>query len=48
MTQIVFENWERFYFKYMPKRQTEWLSADVAFSLAIQLLGIEDETQWII
>ena len=44
MTQIVFENWERFYFKYMPKGKPEWLSADVAFSLAIQLLGIEDET----
>ena len=44
MTQIIFENWERFYFKYMPKGKPDWLSADVAFSLAIQILGIEDET----
>ena len=44
MTQTIFENWERFYFKYMPKGKPDWLSADVAFSLAIQILGIEDKT----
>lgn len=43
MIQIIFENWERFYFKYMPKGKPDWLSADVAYSLAIQLLGIEDK-----
>jgi hypothetical protein len=43
MIQIIFENWQRFYFKYMPKGKPDWLSADVAYSLAIQLLGIEDQ-----
>jgi hypothetical protein len=43
MVQIIFENWERFYFKYMPKGKPDKLSGDVAFSLAMKILGIEDE-----
>lgn len=43
MIEIVFNNWERFFFKYMPKGKPEWLSGDVAYALAIQLLGIEEE-----
>jgi len=43
MIQIIFENWERFYFKYMPKGKPDWLSADVAYSLAIHILGIQDQ-----
>ena len=41
MVEIIFHNWERMYFKYMPKGKPEWLSADVAFSLAMHILGIE-------
>ena len=43
MVEIIFHNWERMYFKYMPKGKPEWLSADVAFSLAIHILGIKDK-----
>lgn len=43
MIQIIFENWERFYFKYMPKGKPDKLSGDVAYSLAMQILGIEDK-----
>jgi hypothetical protein len=31
------------FFKYMPKGKPDWLSADVAFSLAIDILGISDK-----
>lgn len=43
MVKIIFDNWERFYFKYMPKGKPDWLSADVAYSLAMKILGIEHE-----
>jgi len=43
MTEIIFNNWKRFFFKYMPKGKPDWLSGDVAFALAMQILGIEHE-----
>ena len=43
MTEIIFNNWQRFYYKYMPKGKPDWLSGDVAFALAMQILGIEHE-----
>jgi hypothetical protein len=43
MVEIIFHNWERMYFKYMPKGKPDWLSADVAFSLAMHILGIKDK-----
>jgi hypothetical protein len=43
MTRIIFQNWQRFYYKYMPAGKPDNLSGDVAFALAIQLLGIEPE-----
>ena len=44
MIQLIFENWQRFYFKYMPNGKPDKLSADVVYALAIQLLGLESET----
>ena len=44
MIQLIFENWQRFYFKYMPNGKPNKLSADVVYALAIQLLGLESET----
>lgn len=41
MTEIIFQNWQRFFFKYMPKGKPDFLSGDVAFALAMKLLGIE-------
>lgn len=43
MTEIIFQHWQRFFHRYMPKGKPEWLSGDVAFALAMQLLGIENE-----
>lgn len=41
MTEIIFQHWQRMFFKYMPNGKPDWLSGDVAFALAIQLLDIE-------
>ena len=41
MIEIVFQHWQRFFYKYMPAGKPDWLSGDVAFALAMQLLGIE-------
>ena len=43
MTEIIFQHWERFFFEFMPKGKPTWLSGDVAFALAMQILGIEHE-----
>lgn len=41
MVEIVFQHWQRFYHRYMPKGKPDWLSGDVSYALAMQLLGIE-------
>ena len=41
MIEIIFQHWQRMYFKYMPEGKPDWLSGDVAFALAMQILGIE-------
>jgi len=43
MTEIVFQHWQRFFYKYMPEGKPDRLSGYVAFALAMQLLGIEHE-----
>jgi hypothetical protein len=43
MTEVIFQHWQRFFYKYMPEGKPDWLSGDVAFALAMQLLGIEHE-----
>lgn len=43
MTEIIFQHWKRMFYKYMPKGKPDWLSGDVAFALAMQILGIENE-----
>lgn len=41
ITEIVFQHWQRFYHKYVPKQKPEQLSGDVAYALAIKLAGAE-------
>ena len=41
MTQMIFENWQRFFFRYAPNDKPDWLSGDYAFALAMKILGIE-------
>ena len=43
LVEIIFQNWQRFFFKYMPKGKPDWLSGDVAFALAMKILGIDHE-----
>jgi hypothetical protein len=43
MTEIIFQHWQRFFYKYLPNHSPERVSGDVAFALAIKLLGIETE-----
>lgn len=43
MTEIIFQHWQRMFYKYMPNGKPEFLSGDVAFALAMQMLGIEHE-----
>jgi len=43
MIEVVFQHWQRFFYKYMPAGKPDFLSGDVAFALAMQLLGIEHE-----
>lgn len=41
MTEIIFQHWKRFFHKYMPEGKPDWLSGDIAFSLAMKLLNIQ-------
>jgi len=43
MIEIIFQHWQRMFYKYLPKGKPDRISADVAFALAIKLLGIESE-----
>lgn len=43
MTELIFENWERFFYLYLDETRPKHLSGDVAYALAIKLLGIENE-----
>jgi hypothetical protein len=43
LTEIIFNNWERFFYVYMDETRPKNLSGDVAYALAIKLLGIENE-----
>lgn len=41
MTEIVFQHWQRFFYKYLPAGKPDWLSGDVAYALAMKLLDIQ-------
>jgi hypothetical protein len=43
MTEVIFNNWERFYYDYLDENRPKFLSGDVAYALAIKLLGVEDQ-----
>jgi hypothetical protein len=41
MAELVFQNWQRMFFKYLPNGKPDIISGDVAFALAIQILGVD-------
>ena len=43
MIEIIFQHWQRMFYKYMPAGKPDWLSGDVAYALAMQILGIETD-----
>lgn len=43
LVELIFENWERFYYDYLDETRPKHLSGDVAYALAIKILGIENE-----
>lgn len=43
LTQIIFENWERFFYEFMDETRPKILSGDVAYALAIKILGLQNE-----
>lgn len=43
LVEIIFQNWERFYYEYMDETRPRNLSGDVAYALAIKILGVENE-----
>lgn len=43
LVELIFQNWERFFYNYLDETRPKVLSGDVAYALAIKLLGIEKE-----
>ena len=43
LLEIIFNNWEKFYYEYLDENRPKHLSGDVAYALAIKLLGIEGD-----
>jgi len=43
LVEIIFDNWERYFYNYLDETRPKFLSGDVAYALAIKLLGIENE-----
>jgi uncharacterized CHY-type Zn-finger protein len=44
MTEIIMTNWDVFYEKYLRGIGQNWMSADMAYALAIRILDVEDLT----
>lgn len=43
MIDVIFKNWERFFYIYLDETRPKVLSGDVAFALAMKILGIEPD-----
>jgi hypothetical protein len=43
LVEYIFNNWELFYYNYLDETRPKHLSGDVAYALAIKILGIEDQ-----
>lgn len=43
LVELIFNNWERFYYNFLDENRPKRLSGDVAYALAIKILGIENE-----
>ena len=43
LVELVFQNWEKFFFEFLDNTKPDFLSGDVAYALAIKILGLEHE-----
>jgi len=43
LTEIIYQNWERFYYDFLDETRPKHVSGDVCFALAVKILGIENE-----
>tara|TARA_B100000929_G_scaffold290716_1_gene285571 strand:- start:5235 stop:6092 length:858 start_codon:yes stop_codon:yes gene_type:complete len=43
LVELIFQNWEKFFFEFLDNTKPDWLSGDVAYALAIKLLGLEND-----
>lgn len=43
MAEYIFNNWERFFYEFLDETRPKHLSGDVAFALAVKILGYENE-----
>jgi len=43
IVELIVKNWKDFYQKFLKESRPNYLSIDVAFALAVKILGIEDE-----
>jgi len=43
LIELIFNNWEKFYYEYLDESRPKNLSGDVAYALAIKIMGLEDE-----
>jgi hypothetical protein len=43
MAEVIFHNWEHFFFKFLDETRPTFVSTDVVYALALRCLDIEDE-----
>jgi hypothetical protein len=43
LVELIFHNWQKFYFEFLDDTKPDYLSGDVAYALAIKLLGFEND-----
>lgn len=41
--EVIYHNWQRFFYEFMDEPRPTFVSTDVVFALAMKVLGIEDE-----
>jgi hypothetical protein len=42
----IFDNWERYFYLFLEESRPKFLSADVAYALAIKILGAKEDCTW--
>jgi hypothetical protein len=43
MAEVIYHNWERFFYEFLDDTRPDYVSTDLVFALALKLIGMEDE-----